>query len=59
MKILPVILSMKKIHYHLKQETVTGNGPIMQSVNALQSQGDKIAEVAAALGITISVVLPD
>lgn len=45
--------------YHLKQETVTGNGPIMQSVNALQSQGDKIAEVAAALGITISVVLPD
>lgn len=45
--------------YHLKQETVTGNGPIMQSVLVLQSQGDKLAEIASALGITISISLPD
>lgn len=45
--------------YHLKQETVTGNGPIMQSVVALQDQGNKIAELASELGITISVALPD
>ncbi len=43
--------------YHLKQETVTGNGPIMQSVLVLQSQGDKIAEVANALGITINLAV--
>ena len=45
--------------YALTQETVTGNGPIKTAVLTLQSQGDKIAEVATALGYTISVELPE
>ncbi|WP_417591258.1 imelysin family protein [Owenweeksia hongkongensis] len=43
----------------LTQETVGGNGPIMTTVHSLQDQGDKIAEAAAALGISISTDLPD
>lgn len=43
----------------LTQETVSGNGPIMTTVHSLQDQGDKIAEAAAALGISISTDLPD
>ncbi len=42
----------------LTQEQVGGNGPIMTTVRSLQSQGDKIAEAASALGITISTELP-
>ncbi|MFT4899899.1 MAG: putative iron-regulated protein [Flavobacteriales bacterium] len=45
--------------FALTQEVVGGNGPIMQSVLTLQDQGDKIAEIAAALGYTISVELPE
>lgn len=43
----------------LTQETTGGNGPIMQAVNALRKQGDKIAEVATALGIAINTDLPE
>ncbi len=42
----------------LTQESAGGTGPIMQAVNTLKSQGDKIAEVATALGITINTSLP-
>lgn len=45
--------------YALTQESVGGNGPIQTSVNSLQDLGDKIAEVAAAMDITISTDLPD
>jgi putative iron-regulated protein len=38
----------------LTQESSTGNGPIMNTVTSLQDQGDKISQVAAALGLTIS-----
>jgi putative iron-regulated protein len=38
----------------LSQEAVGGTGPIMTAITSLQAQGDKIAEVAAALGITIT-----
>jgi putative iron-regulated protein len=40
-------------------ETTGGNGPVMQTVNALRDQGDKIAEAATALGLTISTELPE
>ena len=43
----------------ITQETVTGNGPVMTTVLTLQQQGDKIAEVAAALGYTVSIELPE
>ncbi|MGD1848993.1 MAG: imelysin family protein, partial [Salibacteraceae bacterium] len=43
----------------LTNETIGGDGPIMKAVIALQSQGDKIAEVAKALGLTISTKLPE
>ncbi|MAN03609.1 MAG: peptidase M75 [Owenweeksia sp.] len=43
----------------LTQETVSGDGPIMRTVRSLQEQGDKIAEAAAALGISISTELPE
>lgn len=43
----------------LNQESVGGNGPIMTAVYTLQNQGDKIAEVAQALGLTISTDLPE
>ena len=45
--------------FALTQEIVGGNGPIMQSVLTLQNQGDKIAAIAAALGYSISVELPE
>ncbi|UTW60875.1 hypothetical protein KFE98_12660 [bacterium SCSIO 12741] len=45
--------------YALTLENTSGNGPIMTAVTALQSQGDKITEVATALGITISTELPE
>jgi len=38
----------------LTMEIVGGSGPIMTAITSLQAQGDKIAEVAAALGITIT-----
>lgn len=41
------------------EENVNDNGPVLQAVNALQAQGDKIAEAATALGLTISTDLPD
>lgn len=43
----------------LTQETVGGTGPIMTTVNTLRAQGDKIAEVATALGIQINTDLPE
>lgn len=43
----------------LTQEAVGGSGPIMTAVRTLQDQGDKIAEVAQALGLTISTDLPE
>jgi putative iron-regulated protein len=41
------------------EENVNDNGPILQAVTALQAQGDAIAEVATALGLTISTELPE
>ncbi len=43
----------------IQNETTGGSGPVMQTVNALREQGDKIAEAAAALGLTISTELPE
>jgi putative iron-regulated protein len=43
----------------LTQETVGGNGAIQTAVNALQSLGDKFAEIAGKMDITISTALPD
>jgi putative iron-regulated protein len=40
--------------YALTQETTGGNGPIMNTVTSLQNQGDKISQVATALGVSIS-----
>ncbi|MEM0999514.1 MAG: imelysin family protein [Bacteroidota bacterium] len=45
--------------FGLTQEAVGGSGPIQSSVTALQAAGDKIAEVASAMGITISTDLPE
>lgn len=41
------------------EESLSDNGPVLQAVNALQAQGDKISEAATALGLTISTKLPD
>lgn len=41
------------------EENVGDNGPILQAVTALQEQGDKIAEAAGAIGLTISTELPE
>lgn len=41
------------------EENTVDNGPVYQAVKALQTQGDKIAEAATALGLTISTELPD
>lgn len=38
----------------ITQESVSGNGPIMQTVRSLQDQGDKIAEAAEKLGLSIN-----
>lgn len=43
--------------YQLTQETVGGNGPIMQAINALQDQGDAIVEMASDMELTISTSL--
>jgi putative iron-regulated protein len=43
----------------LTQETVGGSGPIQAAVNALQALGDRFAEIASKMGITISTALPD
>lgn len=43
----------------LTQETAGGNGPIMETINTLQAQGDKIVEIASALGISVNADLPD
>lgn len=40
------------------QENVNDNGPVLQAVLGLQAQGDKIAEGAAVLGLSISTELP-
>lgn len=40
-------------------ETAGGDGPIMSAIRDLQSSGDKIAECAKAVGITISTDLPE
>jgi putative iron-regulated protein len=41
------------------EENVNDNGPVLQAVTALQTQGDAIAEAATALGLTISTELPE
>lgn len=41
------------------EENVNDNGPVLQAVIALQNQGDAIAEIATALGLTISTELPE
>jgi putative iron-regulated protein len=41
------------------EENKNDNGPVLQAVQALQDQGDKIAEAATALGLSISTDLPD
>lgn len=41
----------------LTQEMIGGTGPIMQTVNTLKAQGDKIAAMAQAFGISISTTL--
>lgn len=41
------------------EENVADNGPVLQAVTALQNQGDKIAEAATALGLSISTELPE
>ncbi|MEZ4923602.1 MAG: imelysin family protein [Crocinitomicaceae bacterium] len=43
----------------LTQETPGGSGPINETVTALRNLGDKIAEAAAELGITIDTSLPE
>lgn len=43
----------------LVQETVTGNGPIMTAILALQEQGDRLVEAASELGLTIYADLED
>ncbi|MBL4669240.1 MAG: hypothetical protein JKY30_08260 [Flavobacteriales bacterium] len=43
--------------YALTQESVGGSGPVMNAIYNLQYQGDKISEVATALGLTISTTL--
>lgn len=43
--------------YALTQEAVGGNGPIMESIRALQDQGDKFVELGAELGITVNTEL--
>jgi putative iron-regulated protein len=41
------------------EENVNDNGPVLQAVTALQTQGDAIAEAASTLGLTISTELPE
>ena len=41
------------------EESVGQNGLIQQAITALQDQGDKIAEAATALGLSISTELPE
>lgn len=43
----------------LTKEVAGGNGPIMTNVLTLQTQGDKIAEAARAIGFTISTDIPE
>ncbi|MFN8393203.1 MAG: imelysin family protein [Bacteroidia bacterium] len=43
----------------LTQEQVGGNGPIQSTVNSLQALGDKFAEIAGKMDITISTALPE
>jgi putative iron-regulated protein len=40
------------------EENVNDNGPILQAITTLQTQGDVIAEAATVLGISISTELP-
>lgn len=44
---------------YVTEESVSDNGPILQSIQALQAQGDQIAAAATALGLTISTDLPE
>ncbi|MCH2045070.1 MAG: peptidase M75 [Saprospiraceae bacterium] len=44
---------------YVTEESVADNGPILQSIQALQAQGDQIAAGATALGLTISTDLPE
>lgn len=41
------------------EENATDNGYVSQAVTALENQGDKIAEAATALGLSITTKLPD
>lgn len=41
------------------EENVNDNGPVLQAVTTLQTQGDAIAEAATTLGLSISTELPE
>lgn len=43
----------------LTQEQVGGNGPIQTAVRSLQTLGDRLAEIAGKMDITISTALPE
>ncbi|MFZ6052122.1 imelysin family protein [Halocola ammonii] len=43
----------------ITKETLENPGPIMEAVEVLQQQGDKLSESAAVLGLTISTALPE
>lgn len=43
----------------ISSEIVGGSGPVMVAIKSLQDTGDKIAESASSIGITISTDLPD
>ena len=41
------------------KETLENPGPIMEAVEVLQNQGDKLSEAASVMGLTISTALPE
>lgn len=53
--------STQAIHTPFDQAIVEADyrPAVLESVNALQDQGDKVAETAAALGLTINTALPE
>lgn len=55
------LASTMEIHIPFDQAIVEPDfrPTVLQSVNALQDQGDKVAEIAGALGLTINTALPE
>jgi putative iron-regulated protein len=43
----------------ISKETLENPGPIMEAVEVLQNQGDKLSEAASVMGLTISTALPE